>query len=104
MQLGQVVGVHRLLDLGDALEAILDEFLNKNAWLPISSSSFKVWMLIAGRLADGSGEGREDTRVRSPLMATLMRFLARTMPVSKQVNPAFISRTKMVQVSIQVTG
>lgn len=33
-----------------------------------------------------------------------MLFLARTMPVSKQVNPASISRTKMVQVTIQVNG
>ena len=66
MQLGRVVGVHGLLDLGDALEGILDEFLNENTRPPISSSSFKVWMLIAGRFADGSGEGRGHAR-RKPI-------------------------------------
>jgi hypothetical protein len=66
MQLGQVVGVHRLLDLGDTLEGIIDEFLNKNARPPISSSSLKVWMLIAGRFADRSEEGRGHAR-RKPI-------------------------------------
>lgn len=38
------------------------------------------------------------------LMATLILFFARTKPVSKQVNPACISKTNAVQVSIQVNG
>ena len=37
-------------------------------------------------------------------MATLMLFLARTRPVSRQVNPACISKTRAVQVNIQVNG
>ena len=51
-------------------------------------------------------EKRGGTRVRIlfALMARLMGFLARTVPVSKQVNPACISRTRMVQVNIEVIG
>lgn len=33
-----------------------------------------------------------------------MLFLARTRPVSRKVNPACISKTKAVQVNIQVNG
>ncbi len=37
-------------------------------------------------------------------IATLMLFLYQTSPVSKHVNPACMSKTRAVQVSIQVNG
>ena len=37
------------------------------------------------------------------LIATLILFLARTKPVSRQVNPACMSRTSAVQISIQMS-